>query len=119
MSINYDQNITDYFDKLWPLVPIHLLSWPSLCFPLPVCPLGCSDNHIFSQSYQVSPIPVFFRTLVLRKYQKKIVTFAMWAEFFLTFSKICVLFKIFKTNFLSQYSTNLYKIFRESSLISI
>jgi hypothetical protein len=50
--------------------------------------------------------------------QKKIVTFAIWAEFFFTFSKICICSEIFKTNFLSQYSTNLYESFRESSLIS-
>ncbi len=35
------------------------------------CGIGCSDFHIFSQSYQFSPIPAFLRTLVFRKYQKK------------------------------------------------
>ncbi len=39
--------------------------------------LVCSDFHIFFlQSYQVSPIPAFLRTLVFRKY-KKIVTFTV------------------------------------------
>ncbi len=67
------------------------------------CTLGCSDFHFFSQSYQVSPIPAFLKTLVFRKYKKKIVTFAILAKFFFYFLKICIFSELFKINFLSPF----------------
>jgi hypothetical protein len=85
---------------------LHAPAWPpprAAIAPARMATVGCSDFHIFSQSCQVSPIPAFLRTLVFRKYKKKIVTFAISARTFFNFSKIYIFSKLFKTNFLSQF----------------
>jgi hypothetical protein len=81
------------------------------------CSVGCCDFHIFSQSYQVSPIPAFLRTLVLRKNKNKDCHFGHFGRIFLTLSKICI-FSTFQNQFSQSVLNHLYKIFRESSLIS-
>jgi hypothetical protein len=67
--------------------------------------LGCSDFHIFSQSYQVSPIPAFFRTLVFRKYPKKDCHFCHLGRIFFYFFKNLYFFR----NFQNQFSKSVFK----------
>ncbi len=85
------------------LPPPHLWSRPT-------CPLGCSDFHISSQSYQFSPIPAFLRTIVFRKYQKKRLSLLLFQPNFFDFFKNLYFFwtcqNQFSKSVLNQYLQN-------------
>ncbi len=66
--------------------------------------LGCSDFHIFSESYQFYPIPVFLRTLRFRKYQKKDCHFCHLGRIFFYFFKNPYFF----LNFQNQFSKSVF-----------
>ncbi len=72
--------------------------------------LGCSDFHIFSQSYHISPIPAFLRTLVFRKYQKKDCHFCHLGRIFFYFFKNLYFFR----NFQNQFSKSVFNQFLQN-----
>ncbi len=61
--------------------------------------IGCSDFNFFSESYQVSPIPAFLRTLVFRKYKKEDCHFFHLGRIFFYFFNNLYFFRNFQNQF--------------------